>query len=141
MAYDNFANTREKIFIVRDPIIDFEFSYMTSRPRQNYWRNRLLVSFILIVVSLGLLLSIIAYYNVDYARSMTDSPSYRLIGLQLPIPMLDEIPIMDEKVLFGKINNIVNHQVQRIMPQLAINHSPKQLWWLWNKLLVCTKKI
>ena len=127
MAYDNLANTKEKIFIVRDPIIDFEFSYMTSRPRQNYWRNRLLVSFILIVVSLGLLLPIIAYYNVDYARSMTDSPLYRLIGLQLPIPMLDEIPIMDEKVLFGKINNIVNHQVQRVMPQLAINHSPKQL--------------
>lgn len=127
MAYDNFANTKEKIFIVRDPIIDFELSYMTSRPRQNYWRNRLLVSFILIVVSLGLLLPIIAYYNVDYVRSMTDSPLYRLIGLQLPIPMLDEIPIMDEKVLFGKINNIVNHQVQRVMPQLAINDSPKQL--------------
>jgi hypothetical protein len=106
MTYDkaNLANTKNKKFIVRDPAIDFEFSYLVSKRRQNRWRNRLLVAFILLIVSLGFFLPIIIHYQVDHVRAIVDSSSYRLMDSEVFTPMLDETPMMDEKIRFGKTN-------------------------------------
>lgn len=84
-------------FIFKDPLIDFEFGYLAHKPYQNRWKHRILIFFIVLTVILGSLLPMIVCYQLKYSTKMIKISSYIDKDFVIFTPMLDEIPIIEEK--------------------------------------------
>lgn len=84
-------------FIFKDPLIDFEFGYHAHKPHKNRWKHRIMIVFISLTVILGLLLPMILHYQLKYSNGMTKFSSYIHKDVVIFTPMLDEIPIVEEK--------------------------------------------